>query len=290
MRANRAGRLRRSTVIARRWVTPRIVRLTVAGDLADFVDQGTDQHVAFYHYPPEAIVPEDLAPEQLRELHEFAMPQVRRYTIRRWYPGVEEIDFDVVVHQPAGLAAGWAEEAAVGDSLLWWGPTSAWHLPEGPRRLLLVGDETALPAIDAVLSSLPEQVSAQVVAEVADARDEAYLAEHAGRAQITWVHRGEPDGVPHDGLLAAVRSLPAVPGETAVWAGVEFATAGALRRWFIGERGYSKDQAFIVSYWIHGQAQDMRADARARERTARNREADPVRAREHVRLGADVID
>ena len=291
MSAVEGARLRRSTVARRHWVTPRMIRLTLTGDLDDFVDGGTDQHVAFYFYPAEAIVPAQIDPDRMRALHEFAMPQVRRYTVRRFDPVTREIDFDVVVHEPAGLAAAWARDARVGDPLLWWGPTPAWPLPAETDTVVMIGDETALPAIDATLAGLPAGVSATVIAEVAERADETYLAHHRERADITWVHRGEPDGNVCEELMDAVRSTDALPQRTAIWAGVEFQTAGALRRWFIGERGFGKDRAFVVSYWIHGQAQDMRADARARERTRRARAADPQRARTHVRaVGSQLPD
>jgi len=276
------GRLRRTRVTAKRWITPRIVRITVGGDLHDFRDQGTDQHVALYLYPPEAIVPDDLSLDGISELHEFAHPQMRRYTIRRWDPRRQEVDFDFVVHEPAGVASVWARDADVGDELLWWGPTPAWTAPKA-GTLAMIGDETALPAIDAVIAELDPEVRALVVAEIADERDETYLARHRDRAEVTWIRRGEPTGEVVEDLALAVRSLDLEPGPAAVWAGAEFKTAGFLRRWFIGQRAMTKENAFIVSYWIYGQAQDQRADERDRAKNLRNRRLRPDVAARHVR-------
>lgn len=277
------GRLRRTTVAATRWVTPRIVRLTVRGDLEDFPDNGTDQHVALYFYPPEARVPDRLEPEALKELHEFAFPRTRRYTIREFRRLGAEADIDLVVHQPPGPAASRGESARVGDELLWWGPTAAWRPPEATTDLLMIGDETALPAIEASIRELGGALRVTVVAEVADASEEVYLADLADRARIRWVHRGgrHADGDP-SAIESAVRALLAeddvLGGVPAVWVGAEFATAGAMRRLFLGEHGMTKDAAFIVSYWIHGQPQDKRPDQRNRARNLRRRAEDPQRA------------
>jgi NADPH-dependent ferric siderophore reductase len=260
---DRTGRrLRRTTVAAVHRVTPRIIRLTVAGDLEDFPDQGTDQHVALYFYPPEAIVPEDLDPEALRALHEFAFPQVRRYTIRQFRPDRAEADIDVVVHEPAGLAAGWADGAQVGDQLLWWGPTAAWTVPEGTRTLVMVADE----------------------------REEAYLAEVADRAHCVFVHRGGGQAVGDpEAIERAVRELlvtgPMDTRDLSVWVGSEFASAGAMRRLFHGEYGMTKERAFIVSYWIHGQPQDRRPDERMRAQNLRRRAQAPREAARFLRRG-----
>lgn len=278
------GRDRRSVIVAKEWVTPRLLRLTVAGDLDDFRDQGTDQHVALKFYPPEAIVPSSLALAEMQALAEFAHTFMRRYTVRRWDPRAGEVDFDFVIHEPLGLASRWAVEARVGDELIWWGPTAAWVPSADTRTVLLTGDETALPAIDAIIAGLPPNVRAVVAAEVADAREEAYLAHHEARADITWVHRDGELGDGSPGLLEALLRIGLDdPEHTQVWGAAEFATVGALRRWFHGEHGMSRDQAFLVTYWTLGRAQDARYDARGVPRTLENRRRYPDRARQHIR-------
>lgn len=282
--AEPTGRARRTVVVAKTWLSPQIVRITVAHDLHDFHDQGTDQHVALMFWPPEAIVPDRLELAALQALYEFAHPQMRRFTIRRFDPVAGEVDFDFVVHDPPGLASRWAVDAEPGDELLWWGPTSAWRIRPDTRRVVLTGDETALPAIDAILAGLPGGVRATVVAESGDPRDTAYLAHHAGRAEITWAPRAGAPGTGSPELLAAVRDIDAGGFErTQVWGAAEFAAVGSLRRWFHGECGLSRDDAFLVTYWTHGKAQDARPDARGRRRALAARAKDPERARLHIR-------
>lgn len=286
-----SGRHHRSRVLDKQWVTPRMVRLTLDCG-ADFVPTGTDSHVAVYFYPPEARVPAEFTAENLTDLHRFASPQVRRYTVRNVCnmtdtgTGAATIDLDVVVHEPAGLASGWARDAVVGDEVLWWGPTEAWHLPEQTRELVLVADETGLPAVAEILAVCPDEVRTHVLALVDDERDEPYLATtgQEQQAQLTWIHRGPAAGVvpkelPRalDNLLAAVTAN--ATGPVSLWAGVEFAEAGTLRRHFSDlERSHSH----VTLYWIHGQAQDARPDARNRRRNLANRAEHPDEAAAHL--------
>lgn len=278
------GRDRRSRVAAKEWVTPQMLRLTLVGDTEDFRDQGGDQHVALKFYPPEAIIPASLELSAMQELHQYAHTTMRRYTVRRWDPVTGEVDIDFAIHEPAGLATAWALAARTGDELIWWGPTPAWQIAPESSEVLLVGDETALPAIDAILGELGPQVRARVVIEVADESGKAYLDHHAGAAEMTWVVRS---GAPGDGspdLLRAVRAAAVPSIETfQVWGAAEFSTVSALRQWFHGAAGMTRQQAFLVTYWTHGRAQDARYDARGLERTRENRRRNPQRARLFVR-------
>ncbi|MCW2696159.1 MAG: Siderophore-interacting protein, partial [Modestobacter sp.] len=73
---------------------------------------------------------------------------MRRYTCRRQDPAAGEIDVDFVLHGD-GPAATWAAAAAPGDVL---GVATSAPLGDAPAGwLLLVGDETALPAIGRIL-------------------------------------------------------------------------------------------------------------------------------------------
>ena len=113
---------------------------------------------------------------------------MRTYTVRQErldavYP---EIDVDFVLHFDAagngGPAATWALNAKPGDSLVLIGPNNRaahcvtaesysgieWR-PGLAQRVLLAGDETAVPAISSILESLPPYMSGHAILEVPDA-------------------------------------------------------------------------------------------------------------------------
>jgi iron complex transport system ATP-binding protein len=169
---------------------------------------------------------------------------MRTYTVRQArldavYP---EIDVDFVMHFDAegigGPAANWALNAKPGDAITIIGPNNRaahcvtaeiysgieWR-PGMAQRVLLAGDETAVPAISAILESLPSYMSGHAFLEVPAAGDFLDLKTHAD-VDITWFARGAAIGRsrPHGELLQhAVRTAVPVPG----WVGIKASDGGA---------------------------------------------------------------
>ncbi|MDE8589394.1 siderophore-interacting protein [Arthrobacter sp. NQ4] len=169
---------------------------------------------------------------------------MRTYTVREArldavYP---EIDVDFVMHADedghAGPAADWASKAKPGDPLTLIGPNNRaahcvtaetysgieWR-PGMAQRVLLAGDETAVPAISAILETLPPYMSGHALLEVRQAGDFLELSSPAD-IEITWLARGAAIGRsrPHGQLLhEAVRKAVPVPG----WVGIKASDAGA---------------------------------------------------------------
>ena len=132
-----------------------------------------------------------------RELPDAERNPVRTYTIRDVRPAEREIDIDFVLHGTSGPASAWATGAAVGDILAVVGPDSRveghdggieWH-PGAATRLLIAGDETAVPAICAIVESLPADATGHVLAEVPTEADALPLAAPPG-VTVTWLARG----------------------------------------------------------------------------------------------------
>jgi iron complex transport system ATP-binding protein len=164
---------------------------------------------------------------------------MRTYTVRQErldaiYP---ELDVDFVLHVDdagnGGPAANWALNARPGDTLTLIGPNNRaahcvtaetysgieWR-PGMAERVLLAGDETAVPAISAILESLPPYVSGHAILEVPEAGDFQDLCT-AADVEITWLARGAAIGRSHPrgGLLQeAVRAAVPLPG----WVGIKF--------------------------------------------------------------------
>ena len=169
---------------------------------------------------------------------------MRTYTVREArldavYP---EIDIDFVMHTDghghAGPAAIWASKAKPGDPLTIIGPNNRaahcitaetysgieWR-PGMAQRVLLAGDETAVPAISAILETLPSYMSGHAFLEVPRAGDFMELTSPAD-IEITWLARGTATGRSrqHGQLLQeAVRKAVPVPG----WVGITADDGGA---------------------------------------------------------------
>jgi NADPH-dependent ferric siderophore reductase len=225
-------------------VTPRLARVTVGGDeLADFVSAGTDQNVMLYFYPDDVELPEPLTLESARGMWSRVRPLTRTYTIRRHDPAAREVDFDFVLHDDAGPASDWARSAAPGDRLIFVGPSPAYRPDPTAAWHLLAGDETALPAIAAILRELPAGSVTRVFAEVEDAAEELPLA-----APVTWVHRGTGGT-----LAAAVAAADLPPGRVDAWLAGERTSMVELRAHLLDERGFDRRSVRPTTYWRRGE-------------------------------------
>lgn len=197
-------------------LTPSFRRFTVTGDdIADYGDPGFDQRI-------KVVFPTDVAPLEAmptgddwytawRAMPEDARPPFRTYTTRAVRTREHEIDVDMVAHEPDGPASVWIQNAVVGDELLIMAPTVHHEgvsfgidfvPPAQTEQFLLVGDETAAPAIAVILEQLPREAQGVVVLEVPDPRDVAYLPPHPG-FRVHAAGRGSADR--HTHLEAAVR-------------------------------------------------------------------------------------
>ncbi|GAB3943057.1 hypothetical protein GCM10027614_31140 [Micromonospora vulcania] len=156
---------------------------------------------------------------------------------------------DVVHHGDEGLAGPWAAALRPGDPVHFVGPGGAYAPSPDADWHLLVGDESALPAIGAALERLPLGAPAHVFVEIADPADEQQLVS-AGAVQLTWLHRGDrPVG---DALVAAVRELEFPPGVVHAFVHGEATFVRELRRLLRVDRGVPADRLSISGYWRRG--------------------------------------
>jgi NADPH-dependent ferric siderophore reductase len=143
-------------VAAVRDVTPGMRRITLAGpSLADFTDDGPDQRCKLFlprpgqHRPP--VAGGDGWYRQGQALPQHERPVMRTYTVRYARPHRHEIDVGIVLHGAVagGPGSAWARRATPGDRVAVFGAYAEYDPPPDTRWQVLVGDETALPAIAA---------------------------------------------------------------------------------------------------------------------------------------------
>ncbi|MEU8850574.1 siderophore-interacting protein [Streptomyces sp. NPDC048564] len=249
-------------VVRTRRLGPSLVRVTFAGaDLHAFHSDGCDQSLSIFLPHPgqtEPQVPLELGDgwwQGWRELPDDVRAVMRSYTLRALRRNPDEIDIDFVLHEPAGPASHWASRAAAGDRVLLLGPAIAdnrairFRPPQDTDLVVIWGDETAVPAVSAILETLPAGTRARVWLEVHDARDIQDLATEA-EAEITWL-------VEEDGL-DAVRAAELPPAERPyVWIAGESGRVKALRRHFVGERGIDRRRVTFVGYWRQGMTEEQ---------------------------------
>src|SRR5690606_21980533 len=128
----------------------------------------------FFAPPGHPLVLPTLGPRGPEWPEGAVKPAARDYTLRRFDPATGELDLDFVVHD-AGPATSWAVQAQPGQSLTMIGPRGAFLIPTSFDWHLLVGDETALPAIGRRLEELPTGSKAIAIVEIANADEEQRL-------------------------------------------------------------------------------------------------------------------
>ncbi|MEV4469663.1 siderophore-interacting protein [Nonomuraea salmonea] len=233
-------------------ISRHMVRVVVGGEgLAHFSTDGCTDHYVKLVFPYEDVdYPRPFSMKTCRETMPRAhWPRLRTYTVRAWDPDALELTLDFVVHGDEGLAGPWAAQAAPGDELIMLGPGGGYAPDPDAAWHLLVGDESALPAIAAALEALPEGAPAHVFVEV-DAPEDELKLETAADAHITWLYRGgRPVGEP---LVAAVRALEFPGGDVHAFVHGEAGFVKELRRFLRLERGVGLDRLSISGYWRLG--------------------------------------
>ncbi|MBA9831879.1 siderophore-interacting protein [Burkholderia contaminans] len=237
-------------------VTPHLLRVTLGGpDLADFESASFDDHVKVFFPPPGAERP--VLPTLGANGPEFPegepKPVARDFTPRRFDRAAGELDLEFVLNHP-GPASQWAAQARVGQWLGIGGPRGSFVVPTGFDWHLLIGDDTALPAVARRLEELPAGARVAVVMEVADRTAQVAFDTRADVHEI-WRFRAEADAADGDVLLNAVRELPLPPsGEGYVWAAGEALSMRAVRQHLTAERGVDKSRIRAAAYWKRGAA------------------------------------
>jgi len=241
-------RFRMLQVKAVRQLRPSMLRITLAGDeLEGFVSAAYDDHVKlFFPEPGQARPPLPVATPEGMSFPD-GRPQARDYTPRRYDAAAGELDIDFALHE-AGPATAWALQAKPGDYLGLGGPRGSFVLEKEFDWYLLVGDETALPAIGRRLEELPAGARAIVVAEVENVAEEQDFSS-AATLNLHWVHRRAGAS-----LLEAVAALQLPPGDGYAWVACESDAARALRQLLVEERGLAKSRVKASGYWKRGSA------------------------------------
>jgi NADPH-dependent ferric siderophore reductase len=225
-------------------LTPRMRRITLGGpELAGFVSLGSDDHVKLL-FPQNAA--EQAALETLvlgAGKDNGPMPEMRDYTPRRYDLEKLELDIDFVLHGD-GPASTWAEQAKPGQFLHIGGPRGSMIVPDIFDSYLLIGDETALPAIARRLESLAANRRALVIVEVENGKEQQVL-ESAAEVNVIWVLR--EGGKDH--LLSTVKQVQVPTGNLYAWVATESKVSRQIRRVLLDEHGLDEQFVKAAGYW-----------------------------------------
>ena len=278
-------------------LSPSLTRMVFAApDVANMKTDGPDQRIKVFFPLPGQDAPQvpqgDDWYARYRALPEGERPPMRTYTIRALRPETGEVDIDFVLHGETGPASRWATHARVGDRIGLLAPDAQvadssqgfeWKPPADVQRVLLVADDTALPAVAGILEDLarwPHPPQVQAFLEVAHDADVLPLAAPVG-AQLFWLAR---EGAAHGqllqqavqarvgplGLRAAEQDLAEIDidqdilweqasaqgGGLYAWVAGEAGAVMAIRRHLVKDCGIDKRAITFMGYWRHGKVLD----------------------------------
>lgn len=262
--------LLRLEVMRTRRLSPHWARITLGGgEIERFTPMGFDQWFRLF-LPVGGDDGLDRLPAKANSMLGYlkylripdgVRPVMRNYTVREHRPATAEtgaeIDVDFVLHGraddgTAGPASAWAERAEPGESVVIIDEGLGFPPARGVDRVVLVADETGLPAVAGVCASLPETSEGIALVEVPSDEDALEFAHPAG-VEVRFLIRPE-DVAPGTLALDALRHAPLpVSPLHAFIVGEQSLPAGA-RRHLVGERGMDKDSVSFVGYWKKGVA------------------------------------
>jgi len=297
-------------------LSPSFVRITFCGaDLVDFRDGGSlgtrDTRVKMIIPPgPGAQTPARIDvtdPGWYRSWlarDQDVRGHMRTYTARsaRLDAPIPELDIDFVLHLDehggGGPATVWAANAQVGQRLTVLGPNRHSDDPAGIEfrpptpapgthvQLLLAGDETALPAIAAILETLTDQYTGAALIEMPSVEDIQPLTAPRGMQVILLARAGLPAGEQLQAAVAQRISTYGLPDTTSpsdcpdidvdsdilwetqsdgaagatvepfyAWIAGEAAIVRDIRRSLVRTHGVPRRQVAFMGYWRRGRAE-----------------------------------
>lgn len=200
-------------------LSPNFIAVTLHGEsLASFRSDSFDDHVKLF----------------------FGEDAKRDYTPRSFDTDRRELTIEFALHG-SGAASDWARQAAVGQRLVVAGPRGSMVIPADYDWHLLIGDDSALPAVHRRLEELPPEARVVVLLQVSDAADRRSLPAHV---QAQWVETTEQ-------LQSAVAALTLPEGEGFGWAAGEAAAMAAVRPLLVA-KGLPKEALKVAAYWKAG--------------------------------------
>lgn len=249
----------RARVVRTARTTDHFITVTLGGEeLAGFEFLGLDQctRILFAREGQDRLHLPDASSDdgwvaEFRAMPDERRPHVRNYTVRRFDAAALEMDIEFVAHGDEGPASAWALGARPGDELgllaegIYYLPSEEadWHL--------LVGDESAVPALLSILEQAPADLRGRAYLEVPSSADVREVRAPAG-VEVRWLARDGAHAVPGALALETVRAAELPEGRPYCFVAGENALPTGLRRILVRERDVPKDDITFVGYWRAG--------------------------------------
>ncbi|MFT4012316.1 MAG: siderophore-interacting protein [Paracoccus sp. (in: a-proteobacteria)] len=201
-------------------------------------------------HDPEAWLAANQAVRIEVETPEGQRPVSRIYTIRSFDAASGTVEIDFVLHDDDSPAMRWLRAAGPGTRVGMIGPRQ--HLIPGHapgRRAAIFADETAIPAVFAILNAWPQGAPGSLWIETAEQGAFDELPRLPG-LDYHLLRRDRPAGTT-GALLAAARAAITAPQGWTLWAAGERQEMRDFRSHFRA-LGMPREDVRVFGYWRHG--------------------------------------
>ena len=249
------------TVQERERVSPHFMRITVGGDDFQHLERsGYDQNGRVFFPGPgqEEVALPSTERWMLHNARQSAAtrPRVRWYSIRRLRPEISAFDIEVAIHEaasaPPAPGSSWALSAQVGDKIAFLDEGRVYGPTPGATWQLLVGDESALPPILAILEQPGHTLPAEVYLEVPTDDDIRQGITVPEGTNLHWLPRNDESARPGALALQTVKDAQLPSGRFYTWTAGESALPTGIRRHLVNDRHVPKSDIAFSGYWRHG--------------------------------------
>lgn len=245
-------KLRIAEVVEAYHLSPLMVRVKLTSpEFEDFNSLAYDDHCKLFFPVNGAELPIPQASEKGLSWPEDNRPEGRDYTPRKFDREKRELTLDFVVHGD-GPATSWAANAKPGDKIGVGGPRGSFVLRGEFDWYLLIGDETALPAIGRRIEELPEGAKVIAYIEIADAKERQSFETKAD-LDLHWIERNGISAGMSDTLVNTVRNITLPEGEGYAFVAGEASMAKAVRSILVDQLGVNSDFVKAAGYWRFGE-------------------------------------
>ena len=167
------------------------------------------------------------------------------YTIRNL--SNDEIKMWFVLHSHSGNLGNWAEKAKTGDQAILWGPRSMFSPSKKFSHLILIADETGIPAMKAISENNKNFSKCTTFYEVID---ESCQIPTKGENNIleNWIYREGDEPGEGEKLLNKLKVYQLPKNDFYIFGAGEARQMMKIRKFFKSE-GVAKEQMHITGYW-----------------------------------------
>ena len=221
--------LRHLQVVRCERLSPHLRRVVFGGAaLAGFDSPAADDHLTLFFPDADGHI---VLPQAAADGAQGRQPSpARDFSVASHDPEVGELAVDFVLHGN-GVASRWAAAAQAGDALVLAGPQESLLVADDFTAWVLIGDETALPAIARRLAELPAHVQAEVLIEIPEEMDRLPLPS-AAQVNVTWFERNGVDAASSTLLEDALVDFEQPDADAFYWIALESRRAEAMRQFF----------------------------------------------------------